>query len=235
MKRSQVNAAIEAAEAFFFSQNFFLPAFSRWSYDDWLQGNEPIDELCNRQLGWDVTDFGSGDFSKVGLTLFTLRNALLGSGNQGKGYAEKIMFVGDGQLTPVHFHHKKTEDIINRGGPGNLVIKVFSSTPTDDLDSTPVDLLCDGRWRQFNSGEEILLRPGDSVTLTPRIYHAFYAVSGSCLVGEVSSRNNDCDDNRFFEPLPRFSTIIEDASPRRLIYSDYSSRLSERLASNGRN
>ncbi|MFR1280879.1 MAG: D-lyxose/D-mannose family sugar isomerase [Parabacteroides distasonis] len=32
-----------------------------------------------------------------------------------KSYCEKIMMVREGQVTPVHFHWKKMEDIINRG------------------------------------------------------------------------------------------------------------------------
>ena len=31
-------------------------------------------------LGWDITDFGSGDFAKLGLLLFTVRNGSLRSG-----------------------------------------------------------------------------------------------------------------------------------------------------------
>lgn len=223
MKRSEVNAAIQAAEEFFTHHRFSLPSFARWSCDDWSRQNRSIKDLRKRQLGWDVTDFGSGDFHKIGLTLFTLRNALPDPGVHYGSYAEKIMFVEEGQLTPLHFHHRKTEDIINRGGnrTGDLIVKVYNSTRTDDLADTPVDLLCDGIWKRLDPGGEIVLRAGESVTLTPRIYHAFHAVNGPCLAGEVSTHNNDSDDNRFFDSLPRFSTIVEDTPPLRLLCTEY--------------
>ena len=81
------------------------------------QGLSLIHILRDNLLGWDITDFGSGDFRKVGLALFTLRN-----GNQAsperypKPYAEKLLMLYQGQRAPFHFHWYKMEDIINRGG-----------------------------------------------------------------------------------------------------------------------
>lgn len=40
-------------------------------------------------LGWDLTDFGSGDFARRGLFLFTMRNGA--ARRDAKPYAEKIM------------------------------------------------------------------------------------------------------------------------------------------------
>ena len=47
-----------------------------------------------------------GDFAKHGLFLFTVRNGLPENWNtrQGKLYAEKLMIVDEGQITPLHFH-----------------------------------------------------------------------------------------------------------------------------------
>ena|SRR5690554_1431468 len=45
-------------------------------------------------LGWDITDFGSGEFYKRGLFLFTLRNGKYKVDK--KPYAEKIMIVAPG-------------------------------------------------------------------------------------------------------------------------------------------
>jgi len=42
---------------------------------------------------------------------------------RGKLYCEKVMIVGVDQVTPMHFHGNKVEDIINRGG-GELVIQL---------------------------------------------------------------------------------------------------------------
>jgi len=51
------------------------------------------------------------------------------------------MVVEEGQITPMHFHWSKAEDIIVRGG-GNLVIQLYNSTPREGLARTPVTV----RW-----------------------------------------------------------------------------------------
>ena len=64
----------------------------------------------------------------------------------------------------------------------------------------------------------LVLAPGESVTLPPGMYHAFWgaAGTGSALVGEVGRVNDDARDNRFLEPLPRFPEI-EDGVPARFV------------------
>lgn len=54
-------------------------------------------------LGWDLTDFGSNAFEKLGLLFFTIRNGSPDI-NAAKNYAEKIMISLPGQVTPIHFH-----------------------------------------------------------------------------------------------------------------------------------
>jgi hypothetical protein len=56
------------------------------------------------------------------------------------------------------------------------------------------------------------LTPGESVTLTPDIWHAFWGEGGPVVVGEVSSVNDDVTDNVFEDAIPRFPEI-EDDSP----------------------
>jgi hypothetical protein len=70
-------------------------------------------------------------------------------------------------------------------------------------------------------GETITLGPGESITLPAYLYHTFYAVEGDCLVGEVSSVNDDATDNYFKDPLPRFPEIVEDEPPSRLLCTEY--------------
>ena len=84
--------------------------------------------------------------SKIGLFMFTIRNGHPRNWKtrQGKLYAEKILIVDVDQVTPMHFHWIKMEDIINRGG-GRLVIQLYNSTPDEDLDrESPVQRI-DGR------------------------------------------------------------------------------------------
>ena len=123
MKRSEINAIIREAEAFMRDMNFHLPPFARWTLDEWQPVGSEAGEIVENGLGWDITDFGLGDFHKRGLLLITLRNgnAADAAKQHGKLYCEKIMIVEANQITPLHFHWKKMEDIINRGGSKLLV------------------------------------------------------------------------------------------------------------------
>ena len=96
---------------------FEIPEFCKFTPEEWAEKGHEYDEIRDNMLGWDVTDFGSGDFSKMGLALITLRNGNFHMQDQyPKVYAEKIIMVLEGQECPQHFHWKKMEDIINRGG-----------------------------------------------------------------------------------------------------------------------
>ena len=185
-------------------------------------------ELRTQHLGWDVTDFNSGNFEARGLTLFTLRNGHSSQPETAKPYAEKIMHVRDHQLTPFHYHAIKTEDIINRGSArtGRLVVQLYASTPTNSnkvaqFADTPVTVICDGIARHVEAGGTITLGPGESITLPPFLYHAFHAIDGDALIGEVSSTNDDATDNFFYDPLGRYPEILEDEPPLRLLCTEY--------------
>jgi D-lyxose ketol-isomerase len=224
MKRSAINEIIKEGLCFLKSCQFHLPPFAAWTAEDWRQKGAECQEIAEAQLGWDITDFGSGDFPRVGLLLFTLRN---GHGQQlhepgAKSYAEKIMMVQEEQLTPTHFHFQKMEDIINRGG-GHLLLQLWNATPDEQLASSETRVSCDGILRRIPAGGTVALAPGDSITLPPRLYHKFWGEKGTgpVLVGEVSRVNDDSADNRFYERIGRFPEIEEDEVPFRLLASDY--------------
>ncbi len=223
MKRSDINAIIRDADAFIKSHGFSLPPFAYWSPADWKKKGPEAREIVENNLGWDITDFGSGNFEKEGLFLFTVRNGSIENLKtmRGKTYAEKIMIVGEGQITPMHFHWSKTEDIINRGG-GTLVIQLYNSTPDEELSNADVTVSTDGVTRTFKAGDMVRLRPGESITLTTGLYHKFWGEGGRVLVGEVSMVNDDNRDNRFHDPVGRFPTIEEDEPPLYLLVNDYS-------------
>jgi D-lyxose ketol-isomerase len=173
-------------------------------------------------MGWDITDYGSGDYARIGLLLFTIRNGHprnLETGT-GKTYAEKVLIVGVNQVTPMHFHWRKMEDIINRGG-GKLLVQVYNATEDEGLATTPVTVSIDGVKRVVPAGATIALEPGESITLPTRLYHQFYALEDRVLVGEVSVVNDDTSDNHFHEPVGRFPAIVEDEPPLYLLYTDY--------------
>jgi D-lyxose ketol-isomerase len=221
MKRSEINKHVSEAIAFFKKMHFELPPFASFSPEQWHQYSAIANEIIELQLGWDITDFGLNDFKQKGLILFTLRNGLPGSKEYAKSYAEKIMIVDIEQRTPLHFHWQKTEDIINRGG-GNLVFELYNSTSNDTLAKSPVSIQQSGLKKLVNPGEKVALKPGEWLTLPPRLYHTFYGEGEKVLVGEVSSVNNDTTDNRFFETIGRFPEIDEDEPPQYLLCTDYS-------------
>ena len=220
MKRSEINAIMRSASSFIHECGLFLPPFAAWSAADWQAKGAEAQEIVEHRLGWDVTDFGSGDFARCGLFLFTIRNGHPAK-PQSKPYAEKLLIALEGQVTPLHFHWKKTEDIINRGG-GILAVKLYNSTPDEALDAqADVHVSTDGVARVVPAGGVVELRPGESITLTPYLYHEFWGVGGRVLVGEVSSVNDDAADNRFYQPIGRFPTIEEDEPPLHLLCTDY--------------
>lgn len=222
MKRSAINAAIQAMLEAAQAHRFPLPPFAQWAPSDWQNRGHAFDEIRQAGLGWDVTDFGKGDFQRWGLTLLTIRNGRHDVPDS-KTYCEKLMFCAPGQITPMHFHWKKAEDIINRGG-GKLVCKVYmADEKSEQLTQKPVRVSLDGELREVHAGTALVLEPGQSVTLTPYLYHEFWAdpAGGPCLLGEVSTVNDDARDNRFLEPLPRYPGIEEDAAPLRLLCNEY--------------
>jgi D-lyxose ketol-isomerase len=220
MKRSEINRILVDAEAFMNEKQFKLPPWATWSPQDWKKNKEYAIEIIENMLGWDITDFGSGEFYKRGLFLFTIRNGKFNVDK--KPYAEKIMIVEENQETPMHYHWSKMEDIINRGG-GNLVIELYNTTADNQLDFTPVKFKTDGICRTAEAGGKVILTPGESICLEQGMFHRFYGEEGKgkVLVGEVSMVNDDTSDNCFFEPIGRFPVIEEDEAPVHLLVSDY--------------
>lgn len=220
MKRSTINQKINEAILFFEEMKFKLPPWGYWSVPQWKQHKEYSDEIFTNGLGWDLTDFGSGDYNRSGLLLFTLRNGNLQLDR--KTYAEKIMVVDEGQVTPMHFHWSKMEDIINRGG-GNLVIQLYPSDAQGGFADREFEVSLDGIRNRFQPGDKVKLQPGESITLHQELYHTFYGERGrgKVLVGEVSSVNDDHADNKFHQPAGRFPDIEEDEAPTHLLVSDY--------------
>jgi D-lyxose ketol-isomerase len=222
MKRSEINRIMRSADEFIRSRGFYLPPFAYWTPATWQRKGPEVAEIVENNLGWDITDFGQGDFYRFGLFLFTLRNGNLKTSIDSKSYAEKLMIVEAGQVTPMHFHWSKAEDIINRGG-GNLAIQLFNSTPDELLDAeSSVHVTLDGVRQTLPPGAIIRLSPGESITLVRGLYHKFWGEEERILVGEVSSVNDDNVDNRFYEPIGRFPSIEEDEPPLYLLVGDYS-------------
>ena len=224
MKRSEINDIMRAGVRFLEQMNFFLPRFAFWSPEEWQHKGMESKGIVDSLLGWDITDFGGGEFDRTGLFLFTIRNGNLHelTKQNGKNYAEKVLIVLQGQVTPTHFHTQKMEDIINRGG-GDLAVQVWNATSSDELADNDVCVSVDGVMQTAPAGGVVVLHPGESVSLPQRLYHSFWGqgTGGTVLVGEVSRVNDDRVDNHFFKPTGRFPSIEEDVPPLYLLGSDY--------------
>jgi len=224
MKRSEVNGLISDALAFMREKQFLLPRFATWTPDEWRAKGPEASEIVTSELGWDITDFGSGDFKKIGLVIFTIRNGTFAElkNPQGKIYAEKMLIIQENQITPTHFHHQKMEDIINRGG-GDLTIQLWNVKDDNSRADTPVTVSVDGTKVTVPAGGTVTLAPGDSICLTQRLYHKFWAAPGKgpVLAGEVSRVNDDHVDNYFHDGVGRFPEIEEDVLPLHLMIMDY--------------
>lgn len=124
-----------------------LPAaLLRYTPEQWGTLGAEYDEIRDCKLGWDITDYGLDRFDEVGFSLVTIRNGNRAQAERyPKVYAEKLLYLKEGQYAPNHFHWYKTEDIINRGG-GNVLIRVYNSLPDERMDlASPVTVHTDGR------------------------------------------------------------------------------------------
>ena len=222
MKRSEINAVMESAERMIADHGFELPPFAWWTPAEMAE-RAPGSRIKEARMGWDITDYGAGRFEEMGLFLFTVRNGRLSDlqGGGGMAYAEKLLISRHDQLSPMHTHVIKAEDIINRGG-ATLAIRLHGSGEDGSFsEERGGRVLCDGIWRDFAAGEVLTFAPGESVTLMPGDWHAFWGEGGDVLIGEVSTVNDDLTDNIFVDPIGRFADVEEDEAPRHLLVSDY--------------
>ena len=222
MKRSEINACIKYMENLIQSHGFKLPPFCSWTPQEWETKGHEYDEIRDNMLGWDITDYGKGDWEKLGFALVTIRNGNQHNPKYKKVYAEKLLMLKEGQHSPMHFHWMKSEDIINRGG-GVLVIHVYNDDGQGGLGDTDVLVNSDGRSYSVPAGTGVELKPGESITIWPHQYHDFDVKEGTgdVLIGEVSMCNDDNTDNRFYEEMGRFPAVEEDEPPYLLLCNEY--------------
>jgi D-lyxose ketol-isomerase len=223
MKRSQINEEIKWALALFEKNNIRLPEFGYWKMDEWKANKDRLETIKKVMLGWDITDYNMNDYNRLGGVLFTVRNGDQKDSSIGVPYAEKYILLRDSQSLPLHFHFTKTEDIINRAG-GMLAMKLYNALPNYEIDNeNPVSVYCDGIKKTAAPGETIIVRPGSSISLTPYMYHKFWALEGEgdLICGEVSSVNDDNIDNYFYDKMPRFGDADEDEAALLPLCNEY--------------
>lgn len=159
---------------------------------------------------WDITDFGLGNFDDYGLTLINLAEE--------KEYCEKLMYAKKNQKTPAHYHKQKKEDIICRQGV--LAIQ-FWKAGEGLSDEGELDVKLNGEFKSIPSGSVVKLQPGERVTIQQFQWHEFWPETDDCIIGEVSTANDDHNDNFFFnQDIGRFSEMEEDETPLVKLVSD---------------
>jgi D-lyxose ketol-isomerase len=195
MKRSIINLAYWKALACFTRHHWALPPAPQW----------------------DITDFGLSNFDQYGLTLVNLAAE--------PEYCEKLMYAWRGQTAPCHTHARKKEDIICRAG--ELALALHAVRPPAGTDAhtpgdVPLRLAINGVPVSIPAGRFLVLPAGHRVTLTPGIWHAFWPASDECIIGEVSTANDDVNDNIFLDPgIGRFPGIEEDESAAIHLLSEF--------------
>ena len=141
---------------------------------------------------WDVTDFGLRDTARYALVLVNLAEE--------PEYCEKLMYAQRGMITPNHHHRVKKEDIICRWG--QLLVRIGGG-PAES-----VSIQVNGRIETAQAGQQIVLNAGERITLWPGTWHEFEPSSDECIIGEVSTANDDENDNFFANPeVGRFPVL----------------------------
>jgi D-lyxose ketol-isomerase len=179
MKRSAINAAYHEALAVFASAGRTLPPKPRW----------------------DITDCGSGDFDLCGIVLVNLADE--------PEYAEKLIYMREGQTIPLHTHGRKKEDIICHRGL--LRMELWLGRPGERPEGEPFLVKINGEPRPVGNGRPFDLAAGERATLVPGVYHRFWPVAPGSVIGEVSTANDDANDNIFLDAnVVRFPGVEED-------------------------
>jgi D-lyxose ketol-isomerase len=150
---------------------------------------------------WDITDFGLGNFERNGLVLLNLASE--------PEYCEKLMYARTGQETPCHAHRRKKEDIICR--IGTLEVALWPRRPEGLPGAVYFSVRVDGNAVNVLAGSPLTLAAGSRVTIEAGVWHSFRPTSPECIIGEVSTANDDLTDNLFLDPrVGRFAVIEED-------------------------
>lgn len=221
MKRSKINESILLAKSVFAERGISLPPFAFWTPDEWRNKGPECDEIRDCMLGWDVTDFGGGDFAHIGRILFTLRNGSAGNSRYKKVYAEKVILDPEGQRAPAHFHVSKMEDIICV--KGSVLLELSQADEAGNRSDAPFTVQVDGRTVNTVSGGIVRITAGESICLPPRTIHQFWGEEGKgiSISREVSSVCDDLSDNCFLEKRERFPAVEEDEPPVHLLCKEY--------------
>lgn len=196
-----------------------------WNLETWYEHRDSVEEIRKRGIGWDLTDWGSEDFHKIGLLLYAISNGIIDTKTGmplNQPYAQKILIARENQVTPTHHHWSKMEDIIVLAG-GELDIKLHNVASNDKLDTeNEVRIMRNNIWEVYQPGTVITLAPGERVRVEQKHYHKFWGHRSTVFVEEISTVNDDKADNCFLpeDKVTRFPNIEEDQPPKYLLCTE---------------
>lgn len=219
LKRSEANAIISKAADIFNSYGNFLPPQWKWSVEEWLANKDAMEPSIKGGVGWDIFK-PNPDFGAHGLTLYTVTNGYPGSYQV---YAEKLLLSTPGQVCPMHYHALKQEDIICGGG-ADMHMELYWAADEKHLSDEPIMATINGKRTTVKAGELLVFKPGERITLEPRMFHKFWADPDSKdpgFIREVSMVNDDATDNYFLDEIGRFAEVTEDEPVLWPLGSDY--------------
>lgn len=234
LKRSTINREIKTARKVAEHYGVALPPWALWEAAQWEDVTEDAayDEIRNCMLGWDVTDFGSGDFENIGRVLLTLRNGRHNDEGYPKPYAEKLLIDPENQRAPAHYHQSKREDLIAMAG-GNILVQLEKADADGKRSGEAMVVSVDGVAQEVAPGGIVRLKPGMSLSIPPRTIHQFWGEEGTgwecggkrwSLSREVSSVCDDKADNFFIDVAGvRFPEIEEDEARLTYLCHEYPS------------
>jgi len=170
-----------------------------------------IQRSIPKGAGLDITGFGLDDFNRWGLVALVLVNC--------KEYCSKWLVLATNQFIPNHCHPKKKETISCEEGVLEIILYGTDDGSGEfDQRQLTADVEVNNRAISVDcslpDGSTMLLPAGTSITLPPGVWHEFGAIGGNALAVEVSTSNNDKDDNTFQnKEIGRFATTIEQDVP----------------------
>lgn len=133
----------------------------------------------------EITDFGLGDFTNIGLGIIIYVNT-------SKVCAKELALLPF-QICPQHKHppinnsEGKEETFRCRWGEAYLYVDGFS---TENINAR----IPDKYLEKFNVFYEIILKPGDQYTLKPQTWHWFQAGEEGAVLSEFSTHSFDAMD-----------------------------------------
>jgi hypothetical protein len=104
------------------------------------------------------------------------------------------------------------------------MIQLYNARDDETMDETsPGHVYRDGVRYPFAAGQVFEIAHGASLTITPKLYHRFWAKDGAGVLvgGEISTISVPKTDNRFGGNARRFVPIEEDEPARWLLNIDY--------------